>query len=95
MSIDSSIVRKIARLARIKVTDDEVASYEKELNSILNWMEQLQGVSTEGIEPLQSVIPADLPKRKDEVTDGGIQESILKSAPLSKYGCFTVPKVVE
>ncbi|AIF80826.1 aspartyl-tRNA amidotransferase subunit C [endosymbiont of Acanthamoeba sp. UWC8] len=95
MSIDSSVVKKIAHLARIRITDEEASGYEKELNSILNWVEQLNEAETEGVEPLRSVINAELPRRKDEVTDGGIQEAVLKNSPTSKYGCFVVPKVVE
>ncbi|MBA8666625.1 Asp-tRNA(Asn)/Glu-tRNA(Gln) amidotransferase subunit GatC [Holosporaceae bacterium 'Namur'] len=95
MSIDSSVVKKIAHLARIRITDEEASGYEKELNSILNWVEQLNEAETEGVEPLRSVINAELPRRKDEVTEGGIQEAVLKNSPISKYGCFIVPKVVE
>lgn len=95
MSIDSSVVKKIAHLARIRITDEEADGYEKELNSILNWVEQLNEVNTEGVEPLRSVISAELPRRADEVTEGDLHEAVLKNAPISKYGCFVVPKVVE
>lgn len=95
MSIDSSVVKKIANLARIRITEEEAVSYEKELNSILNWVEQLNEVDTDNVEPLRSVIQNPLPLREDKVTDGGMQEAVLKNAPVSKYGCFVVPKVVE
>ncbi len=95
MSIDSYVVKKIAHLARIGISDEEAGNYEEELNNILSWVEQLDEANTDNIEPLRSVIQTELPKREDEVTDGSMRESILKNAPVSKYGCFVVPKVVE
>ncbi len=95
MSIDTKTVEKIARLARIRVSDTEKEKYAAELNNIMQWIEQLQEVDTDGVEPLTSVVDMELFKRKDEITDGNIQEKILANAPESKEGFFVVPKVVE
>ena len=95
MSIDTSTARKIGRLARIRLTDDEAAYYAKEISGILNWVEQLQEVNTDGVEPLASVSSVTLPMRKDEVSDGNMREAVLANAPDAEYGCFAVPKVIE
>ena len=95
MSIDTKTVEKIARLARIKVNDTEKEKYANELNNIMQWIEQLQDVNTDGVEPLTSVVDMKLHQRKDEVTDGNIQEKILANAPETTEGFFVVPKVVE
>ncbi len=95
MSLTQDDTKKIARLARIRLNDDEVEHYTGELDNILQWVEQLQSVDTEGVEQMTSVADMRLPMRKDEVTDGNIQEAVLKNAPASEYGCFAVPKVIE
>ena len=95
MSVDAAIVRRIAHLARIAVAEDEVEHLRGELNAILAFVEQLSEVDVEGIEPMTSVIPMEMKKRPDEVTDGGIPDDILKNAPAAQDGFFVVPKVVE
>lgn len=95
MSITKDDAFKIGRLARIRLSEDEAAHYTQELNTILGWIEQLQEVNTDGVAQMTSVCEMQLPMRKDEITDGDYQDSILKNAPASEYGCFVVPKVVE
>lgn len=88
-------VKKVARLSRIRVSDEEAESLAGELGSILDWVEQLAKVDTEGVPQLASVSDVALPWRVDEVSDGDYQEDVLKNAPKSEYGCFSVPKVIE
>ena len=95
MSVDDATVRRIAHLARIAVKDDEVAHLRGEINGILGWIEQLQEVNVDGVEPMTSVTPVKLKLRKDEITDGGYPERVLKNAPQTEDGFFVVPKVVE
>ena len=95
MSVDSETVRKIARLARIAVSDDEVPGLVEQLNGILGWIEQLGEVDTAGIEPMASVMPGNLRWRADVVTDGNIQDKVLANAPEAASGFFAVPKVIE
>lgn len=95
MSVDSQTVRKIARLARIAVTDDEVPGLVEQLNGILDWVEQLGEVDTKGVEPMASVMPGNMRWREDVVTDGGIQDKVLANAPDAASGFFAVPKVIE
>lgn len=95
MSVDSATVRRIARLARVAVGDEEVARLEGELNSILEWVEQLGELDTDGVEPMTSVIPMEMKKRVDVVTDGGIADKIVANAPATEDSFFVVPKVVE
>jgi len=95
MSVDAATVRRIAHLARIAVAEDEVEHLRGELNAILAFVELLSEVDVEGVEPMTSVIPMEMKKRPDEVTDGGIPDDILKNAPATEDGFFVVPKVVE
>ena len=95
MSVDVATVRKIARLARVAVADDEVAHIKGELDAMLAFVQQLSEVDVTGVEPMTSVIPMAMKKRPDVVTDGGIAEDILKNAPATQDGFFLVPKVVE
>lgn len=95
MSIDEKTVAKIATLARIRLDDKEVAGYTGELDQIMSWIEELQEVDTDGVEPMTSVVDMDMFKRADKVTDGGCQDKILANAPESTEGYFVVPKVVE
>jgi aspartyl-tRNA(Asn)/glutamyl-tRNA(Gln) amidotransferase subunit C len=95
MALTHDDVKKIAKLARIRVTAEELPHYANEINGILKWIEQLQEVNTDGVAPLASVSDQALPWRKDEVTDGNIQQQVLKNAPNAAYGCFAVPKVIE
>ena len=95
MALDTAAVKRIARLARIAVPDEELAPLASELSGILTWVEQLDAVDTRGVEPMTSVVAVTLPMREDKVTDGGIPEKILAYAPEPQRGFFTVPKVVE
>jgi aspartyl-tRNA(Asn)/glutamyl-tRNA(Gln) amidotransferase subunit C len=95
MSVDTATVRRIAHLARIAVKDDEIEHLQGELNAMLAFVEQLQEVNVEGIEPMTSVTPMAMKKREDVVTDGGIADDIVKNAPATEDHFFLVPKVVE
>ncbi len=95
MTISAEDVKKVAFLSRLKIEEDKVAATEEEFNKILNWIDELNEVDTDGVEPLASVNENFITMRKDEVTDGNIQEEILQNAPLKEYGYFAVPKVVE
>jgi aspartyl-tRNA(Asn)/glutamyl-tRNA(Gln) amidotransferase subunit C len=95
MSVDANTVRRIAHLARIAVADHEVEPLQGELNAILAFVEQLQEVDVDGIEPMTSVTPMEMKKRADEVTDGGIADDIVQNAPATQDHFFLVPKVVE
>jgi aspartyl-tRNA(Asn)/glutamyl-tRNA(Gln) amidotransferase subunit C len=95
MSVDTATVRHIAKLARIAVTEEEVAGLVPELNNILGWIEQLQEVDVTGVEPMTAVIPNSLRLRADEVTDGGVRDLVLANAPAAEHGFFAVPKVIE
>lgn len=95
MHVDETTVRRIARLARIKITDDEAKSLEGELSGILNWVEQLDEIDTAGVEPMTRVVAQDLKMRDDTVDDGEIADAVLKNAPMVDDHYFVVPKVVE
>ena len=95
MSVDSATVRHIARLARIAVSDEEVEALAPELSNILGWIEQLQEVDVEGVQPMTAVIPNTLRLREDAVIEGGIRDDVLKNAPVAEHGFFAVPKVIE
>jgi len=95
MKVDEATVRHVARLARIKVTDEEAQSLQGELSAILDWVEQLGEVDTQTVEPMTRVEAMPLPRREDQVSDGGIAEKIMKNAPLTEDHYFLVPKVVE
>jgi aspartyl-tRNA(Asn)/glutamyl-tRNA(Gln) amidotransferase subunit C len=95
MSVDSTTVRRIARLARIKVADDEIEHLRDELSAMLAFVEQLSEVDVTGVEPMTSVTPTTMRQRRDEVTDGGIAEAVLRNAPARQGDFFVVPKVVE
>ena len=95
MSADADTVRRIAQLARIALAEDEVEHLREELNAILAFVEQLSEVNVDGIEPMTSVIPMQMKKRADMVTDGVIADEILKNAPAAEDHFFAVPKVVE
>ena len=95
MNVDETTVRRIARLARIKITDEEAKSLEKELSQILNWVEQLGEIDTKDVEPMTRVVAQELKKRKDEVTDGEIADDVIRNAPMADYHFYVVPKVVE
>ena len=95
MAVDAATVRRIAHLARIAVPEEEIEPLQDELNAILAFVEQLSEVDVEGVEPMTSVIPMDMKKRADVVTDGGIPDDIVKNAPMTEEHFFVVPKVVE
>lgn len=95
MALDTDDVRKIARLARIRLADDELAPLADELNRIMTWVEQLNAVNTDNVAPMTSFAPQRLPQRADAVTDGGIPEKVLANAPDRVDDFFAVPKVVE
>lgn len=95
MSVDQKTVRRIAHLARIKVSEEDVPRLEGELNSILHWIEQLNEVDVQGVEPLTSVVAMEMKKRQDVVTDGHYPNDVTKNAPVSEDEFFMVPKVVE
>lgn len=95
MSIDAATVRKVARLARIAEPEDRLEPLAKELSGILNWIEQLDEVDTNGVEPMTSAVHTPLPMRDDVVTEGGDPARVLANAPKTVSNFFVVPKVVE
>jgi len=95
MSAAADTVRRIAQLARIAVAEDEIEHLREELNAILAFVEQLSEVNVDGVEPMTSVMPMQMKKRADVVTDGRIADEILKNAPAVEEHFFAVPKVVE
>jgi aspartyl-tRNA(Asn)/glutamyl-tRNA(Gln) amidotransferase subunit C len=95
MSVDADTVRKISHLARIEVPEERVEPMAKELSNILDWVEQLGEVDTDGVEPLAAVIPNALRWREDKITDGNVQDKVLANAPKAMHGFFAVPKVIE
>ena len=95
MSIDRETARRVAKLARIKFEEDALDALAGDFNAILGFVEQLNEVDVEGVEPMVSVTPMRLKRREDVVTDGGQQEKVLSNAPDAREGFFAVPKVVE
>ena len=95
MAVDADTVRKIAFLSRLKVDDDKIKDTEDEFNKILDWVAQLNEVDTSSVEALESVNDTNLILREDNITAGNQRDEILSNAPLSEYGYFVVPKVVE
>lgn len=100
MSVDTATVAKIASLARIKVSQDEIEAMVPELNGILAWVEQLGEVDVSGVEPMTAVIENHLRLRDDVIdadplTAGGVRDKVLANAPAAEHGFFGVPKVIE
>ena len=95
MAIDTETVKRVANLARIDVTEEELAPLANELSSILDFMQQLNEVNVTNINPLTSVTPMELQLREDIVTEGNNSAEILMNAPNRSEGFFTVPKVIE
>ncbi len=95
MSVNLSAVRRIAHLARIAVSEADIPHLQGEINAILKFVEALDAVDVDGVEPMTSVIPMHLPMREDVVTDGDIAPLVLANAPLTEDGFFVVPKVIE
>lgn len=93
--VDEATVRRIARLARLEITDADAGSLKGELNAILKWVEQLSAVDTKGVEPMTRVVNMGMKQRDDVVTDGEMAADIVKNAPMSEDNFFVVPKVVE
>ena len=95
MAIDAATVRRVAKLARIAEPEHRLEPLARELSSILQWIEQLNEVDVDGVEPMASAVAAVLPLRDDVVADGGDAAKVLSNAPRSADGFFIVPKVVE
>ena len=95
MSVNADQVRHVAKLARIAMSDAEVEAMVPELNNILDWVEQLSEVNTDGVEPLTAVIDNKLRLRDDAVTAGNERDDVLRNAPDAQHGFFAVPKVIE
>jgi aspartyl-tRNA(Asn)/glutamyl-tRNA(Gln) amidotransferase subunit C len=95
MSIDESTAARVAKLARIRVEPEALPALAGEFNTILGFIEQLNEVDVEGVEPMTSVTPQVLKRREDVVTDGDRQAQVLSNAPDAREGFFAVPKVVE
>ncbi len=95
MSLDPATVRRIARLARLRIDDEQVARMQGDLNGILGWIEQLNEVDVTGIEPLTGAAMMAMRLREDGVTDGNLQEAVLSNAPDRDGPFYAVPKVVE
>lgn len=95
MEVDEATVRRIARLARIKITDEEARGLGTELSGILDWVKQLDEVDTRDVEPMTRVVPVELRQREDVVTDGGIPDDVVRNAPMIEDHFYVVPKVVE
>lgn len=95
MSLDKDTVKGIAFLARIRVEEQALEPLAGELSGILDWVEQLDELNTDGVEPLASVADITLPQRTDVVTDGNCRDKVIANAPDTEDGFYTVPKVVE
>jgi aspartyl-tRNA(Asn)/glutamyl-tRNA(Gln) amidotransferase subunit C len=95
MQVDEATVRRIARLARIKITDAEAQSLKGELSGMLDWVRQLDEVDTKGVEPMTRVVDVQLKKRHDAVTDGNIVGQVTQNAPMVEDSFFVVPKIIE
>ncbi len=95
MSVDQATVKRVAKLSRIAISEENLGKMEGELNAILGFVEQLSEVDVEGVEPMTSVTPMEMKKRVDGVTDGSKAEDIVANAPESDDNFFVVPKVVE
>jgi len=95
MAIDVATVRKVARLARIAEPEEKLETLAKELSGIMNWIEQLGEVDTDGVEPMTSAVHMPAPMRDDVVTEGGDPEVVLSNSPRRAGNFYVVPKVVE
>jgi aspartyl-tRNA(Asn)/glutamyl-tRNA(Gln) amidotransferase subunit C len=95
MSVDKATVRRVAKLARIKVEEQDVPRLEGELNAILGWIEQLNEVDVKDVQPLTSVVSMKMKKRRDVVTDGQKPDDVMANAPAEEDHYFLVPKVIE
>ena len=95
MSIDKDTVKHISKLARISLEEKKIDSLSKDLTSIMKFIENLNKLNTDKIEPLSSIINASLKSREDEIKDGKIRDQILKNSPEENEEFFVVPKVIE
>ncbi len=95
MSFNEQTIKTIANLARLKFPKEDEAKFMADIDSILNWVEQLKGVDVTGIEPLVSVSPRENAIRSDVVTEGNIQSELMANAPESVQGFYEVPRMVE
>ena len=95
MKLNTNTINKIAKLARIRLSDKEANEFLKDINSILDWVEQLNEVNTDNVEPLTNISSSALTKRKDENQDINSSDEILQNSPDKLEGYFAVPKVVE
>ena len=95
MSIDKDTVKRVARLARLSVTEEEAESLKGELNSILDWVEMLNEVDVDNVAPLTSVVTQEMKKRNDVINDGHYADRVVSNAPQSEDNYFMVPKVIE
>ena len=95
MSIDNSTVKKVAKLARIEINEEEETTLIAELNNILGWVDELKQVNTENVEPMLSVFNESMPMREDKAESNFDNTQILNNSPESSSGFFVVPKVVE
>ena len=95
MAIDAATVKKVASLARIREAEDRLEPLARELSGIMQWIDQLAEVDTDGVEPMASAVDLKLPMREDLVTEGGDPAKVLANAPVSRDNFFVVPKVVE
>jgi len=93
--VTAETVKKIARLSRLHVEEDRLAHLADEMNGILAWIEQLQEVDVDGVEPMTSAVEMAAPLRQDKITDGGVRDKVLANAPKSEAGYFVVPRSVE
>ena len=93
--VTAETVRKIARLSRLHVEDERLQPLAEELNGILGWIEQLNEVDVDGVEPMTSAVDVDAPLRRDEISDGGQRDAVLANAPKSEDGFYVVPRSVE
>ncbi|MFI4974689.1 MAG: Asp-tRNA(Asn)/Glu-tRNA(Gln) amidotransferase subunit GatC [Caulobacterales bacterium] len=95
MALDAATVRKVAKLARIRIDEARIEPLARELSGIMQWIEQLNEVDTDGVQPMASTEAVSLPMREDVVTDGGDPARVLANAPKTDRNFFVVPKVVE
>jgi aspartyl-tRNA(Asn)/glutamyl-tRNA(Gln) amidotransferase subunit C len=95
MSVDTATVKRVAKLSRIAITDERAESMREELNTILGFVEQLNDVNVDGVEPMTSVVDMEMRKRVDEVNDGNMAADVTANAPAQEDHFFMVPKVVE
>ena len=95
MAVDRATVARIAKLARIRLPEQDLDPLAGELSNILTWIEQLSELDTEGVAPMTSVVAVELPRRADQVTDGGYPAKVVGNAPENAHDFFAVPKVVE